>query len=99
MGWRKWKLAVEYDGAQHWTNKSQHSWDIDRHALLHSLGWTIIRASADHLRHRPHSLLARVQAAIPDEHAMAGANAENSSRPVHARADRVRGCGLSGDSN
>ena len=34
MGWRRWQVAVEYDGAQHWTDPRQRSWDIDRIALL-----------------------------------------------------------------
>ncbi|AYF76441.1 hypothetical protein D7D52_24405 [Nocardia yunnanensis] len=46
MGWPQWKVAVEYDGAQHWTDRSQYTKDIDRHADLHTLGWTLIRAAA-----------------------------------------------------
>ncbi|WP_369640751.1 endonuclease domain-containing protein, partial [Nocardia sp. JMUB6875] len=49
MGWPEWKVAVEYDGSHHWTDKRQYAHDIDRHANLHSLGWTIIRATAPHL--------------------------------------------------
>jgi hypothetical protein len=38
MGWREWKVAVEYDGIQHWENRSQRSWDIERIALLEAAG-------------------------------------------------------------
>ncbi len=34
MGWREWQVAVEYDGIQHWENRYQRSWDIERIALL-----------------------------------------------------------------
>lgn len=30
MGWRRWKVAVEYDGEHHWTTRRQRSRDIDR---------------------------------------------------------------------
>jgi very-short-patch-repair endonuclease len=39
MGWRQSKVAVEYDGVQHWDNARQRSWDIDRIALLEAMGW------------------------------------------------------------
>jgi hypothetical protein len=29
MGWREWKVAVEYDGVHHWTDGRQRSWDIE----------------------------------------------------------------------
>ena len=38
MGWRKWKVAVEYDGVPHWADARQRSWDIDRIAMLDSMG-------------------------------------------------------------
>lgn len=59
MGWRTWKVAVEYDGVQHWTDSRQRSWDIDRIAILDSLGWVVIRVSADMLR-RPEVIVQRV---------------------------------------
>ena len=46
MGWRQWRVAVEYDGVQHWTDSRQRSWDIDRIAILESMGWVVIRVSA-----------------------------------------------------
>lgn len=30
MGWWEWRVAVEYDGVQHWADRRQRSWDIDR---------------------------------------------------------------------
>lgn len=53
MGWRRWKVAVEYDGVQHWTDGRQRAWDIERIALLEDAGWVVIRVSADMLRRPP----------------------------------------------
>ncbi|HYO02359.1 MAG TPA: DUF559 domain-containing protein [Mycobacterium sp.] len=63
MGWRQWLVAVEYDGVQHWTNRRQRSWDIDRIAILEEAGWTIIRVSAEMLE-RPDVILTRVRAKL-----------------------------------
>ena len=63
MGWREWKVAVEYDGVQHWSDARQRSWDIERIALLEASGWTVIRVSAEMLR-RPHVIVGRVIAAL-----------------------------------
>jgi hypothetical protein len=64
MGWEEWKVGVEFDGAHHWTDPAQRTWDIDRLAELEARGWTIIRVSADMLRHRPQIVVARVGAAL-----------------------------------
>lgn len=64
MGWEEWKVGVEFDGAQHWTDPAQRTWDIDRLAELEARGWTIIRVSADMLRHRPHVVIARIRSAM-----------------------------------
>lgn len=58
MGWRRWKVAVEYDGVQHWADGRQRAWDIDRIAILDSLGWVVIRVSADMLG-RPEVIIRR----------------------------------------
>jgi hypothetical protein len=64
MGWEQWKVGVEYDGPQHWTDPEQHARDIDRLANLAAQGWVIIRVSRDILRYRPHVFLARVRDAV-----------------------------------
>ncbi len=63
MGWPQWKVAVEYDGVQHWTDSRQRSWDIDRIALLEQAGWVVVRVSAEMLS-RPHVFLERVRAKL-----------------------------------
>lgn len=64
MGWEEWKVGVEFDGAQHWTDPAQRTWDIDRLAELEARGWTIIRVSADLLRNRPEIVVARIRRAF-----------------------------------
>jgi REase_MTES_1575 len=64
IGWEGWKVGVEFDGAQHWTDPEQRTRDIDRLAELEARGWTIIRVSADLLRHRPHVVVARTRSAL-----------------------------------
>jgi hypothetical protein len=60
MGWREWKVAVEYDGIQHWENRYQRSWDIERIALLEAAGWSVVRVSAEMLS-RPNAIVERVK--------------------------------------
>jgi very-short-patch-repair endonuclease len=50
MGYEEFKVGVEYDGVQHWTDPRQHRRDIDRLAELLARGWLIVRVSADMLR-------------------------------------------------
>lgn len=61
MGWREWKVAVEYDGVQHWADRYQRSWDIERIALLEAAGWIVIRVSAEMLSRRPMAVVDRVR--------------------------------------
>ena len=60
MGWREWMVAVEYDGVQHWSDRRQRSWDIDRIAILEAMGWAVIRISAEMLS-RPEVVIERVR--------------------------------------
>ena len=64
MGWPLAKVAVEFDGAQHWTDPRQRSRDIDRIAELETLGWLIVRVSGEMLRLRPTVILQRVRVAL-----------------------------------
>ncbi|MBU8830374.1 DUF559 domain-containing protein [Mycolicibacterium goodii] len=63
MGWWEWRVAVEYDGVQHWADRRQRSWDIDRIALLEEAGWAVVRVSAEMLS-RPHVVVERVRAKL-----------------------------------
>jgi very-short-patch-repair endonuclease len=64
MGWPAWKVGVEYDGEQHWTEPAIRAKDIDQQAELQALAWRIIRVSAEILRFRPHTIVERTRAAL-----------------------------------
>lgn len=78
LAWPELRVAVEYDGAQHWTDPRQRRRDIDRLAALDDHGWIVIRVSSDMLR-TPAAVVARVRAAM--EH--------RSSVPISTSARRV----------
>jgi hypothetical protein len=63
MGWREWRVAVEYDGVQHWDDRYQRSWDIDRIAMLEAMGWAVVRISAEMLS-RPEIIIERVRSKL-----------------------------------
>jgi hypothetical protein len=64
MGWDDWRVGVEYDGAQHWTDPDVRTRDIETQAVLETLGWRIIRVGNDMVRYRPNSIVARTRAAM-----------------------------------
>jgi hypothetical protein len=74
IGWAQWEIAVEYDGEQHRTNRSQYSWDVRRHEMIQRQGWIIIRVLAGD---RPADIVRRVREAIA---ARAFANADHSDQ-------------------
>jgi REase_MTES_1575 len=64
MGYEELRVGIEYDGPQHWTDPEQRERDIDRHTALADLGWRIVRVTADLLRYRMGTFIARVVAAL-----------------------------------
>ncbi|MBE1551287.1 hypothetical protein GGC64_005347 [Mycobacterium sp. OAS707] len=64
MGWPEWKVGVEYDGEQHWTNPDSYAEDIERLEFLATQGWNIIRVSSRQLRYRRQEILTRVRSAL-----------------------------------
>jgi hypothetical protein len=60
MGWREWKVAVEYDGVQHRTDAKQRAWDNERTEMLETAGWVVVRVSAAMLA-RPAILVERIR--------------------------------------
>lgn len=64
MGYPRWKVGVEYDGPQHWTDPDVRNRDIERQAKLEALGWRIIRVNADMLRYRRYVIVERTRAAL-----------------------------------
>lgn len=63
MGWREWRVAVEYDGVQHWSDRRQRAWDIERIAQLESAGWVVVRVGAG-MMNRPEVIVERVAAKL-----------------------------------
>jgi hypothetical protein len=63
MGWEDVKVAVEYDGDQHRSDRYQYNWDVRRSEILHRLGWTVIRVVA---ADRPADIVRRVKSALAD---------------------------------
>ena len=61
IGWADIKVAVEYDGDHHRTNRAQYAKDQRRIRELERLGWIIIRVIAED---RPDDVLRRVAGAI-----------------------------------
>lgn len=60
MGWDDVKVAVEYDGDQHRTDRRQYGWDVRRSEMLQHLGWIVVRVLAGD---RPADIIRRVRAA------------------------------------
>jgi hypothetical protein len=60
MGWPDIKVAVEYDGDQHRSDRGQYVKDIRRLDAVQELGWTMVRVISEH---RPAEILSRVQRA------------------------------------
>jgi hypothetical protein len=61
MGWEQIKVAVEYDGDQHRTDRVQYVRDIRRLEMLERRGWIVIRVIAED---RPDDILRRVREAF-----------------------------------
>lgn len=64
MGWRQWRVGVDFEGAHHWTDPWQRNRDLERYALLPDLGWTDIRLNSGMLHNAPRRFLDRVGAAL-----------------------------------
>lgn len=61
MGWRDFRVAVEYDDDHHRKDRKQYVKDIARLRMLEAMGWIVIRVFAED---RPEEWLARVEAAL-----------------------------------
>ena len=61
MGWEEVKVAVEYDGDQHRSDRRQYSWDVRRLEMLERRGWIVIRVVAGD---QPADIIRRVRAAL-----------------------------------
>lgn len=64
MGWPEYLVGVDFEGAHHWDDAKQRSWDIDRFAKLSDRGWIDVRLTSGILHNRPTSFLDRLGAAL-----------------------------------
>ncbi len=64
MGWPQWKVGVQYDGFQHWTDPQQRTRDIDQDVAYRDLGWRIVRVGADLMKYRQASVIGRTLGAL-----------------------------------
>lgn len=63
LGWERWRVVAEYDGAHH-RSGTQFTRDVDRYEALERLGWTVVRVTGTHLHQRPQQVVARTAAAL-----------------------------------
>jgi hypothetical protein len=66
MGWPQWKVGVEYDGEQHFTNAVDYENDIVRLEFLANRGWKIVRVSSRQLRYERPAIVQRATKALTD---------------------------------
>ncbi len=71
MGWEDVMIAVEYDGDQHRTSRTQYAWDVKRLRLIQDQGWLHVKVIAED---RPADVLQRVR------HAWAARRGSNHGR-------------------
>jgi hypothetical protein len=64
MAYEDVKVAIEYDGPQHWEDPAVRQGDIDKQYELTTLEWFIIRVSRDLLKYRRPTYVHRVQTAL-----------------------------------
>jgi hypothetical protein len=83
MGWRDIKLAVEYDGDQHRSDRRQYVRDIRRLPELEGRGWQVIRVIAED---RPAAICQRVREAF-----VRRGGAEIDEMPEVTRTNRPKG--------
>lgn len=60
LSWRRWKIAIEYDGRQHGLSLAQRERDIRRREQMERLGWVFIVVTAAQLA-RPRDIVLRVR--------------------------------------
>ncbi len=61
MGWERYKVAAEYDGDQHRSDRRQYARDQWRSRKLQELGWIVVRVIAED---KPQDVVRRVRDAL-----------------------------------
>jgi hypothetical protein len=61
LGWEEYKVAAEYDGDYHRTDRRRFVKDIDKLGIAEDEGWIVIRVVSEH---RPRDIVSRVYRAL-----------------------------------
>jgi hypothetical protein len=61
LSWPALRIAVEYDGDHHRTDRTQWQRDIARRRLLEDAGWTLVVVTSDDVLRHPDLLVARLR--------------------------------------
>ncbi|MEU7765373.1 type IV toxin-antitoxin system AbiEi family antitoxin domain-containing protein [Nocardia sp. NPDC049190] len=64
LGWRRWRVGLEYDSAEWHSGQAATQRDNPRHNWLTAEGWTIYYATATDVYHHPHHFTAPIHRAI-----------------------------------
>ena len=65
LAYPHWRIAIEYEGDGHRTDKAQWRRDISRQRELEQRGWIVIRLTQLDLA-KPEPFLARIRAAVAE---------------------------------
>lgn len=63
LSWKRWKIAIEYDGRQHGLSLAQRERDVRRREQMERFGWVFIVITAAQLA-RPRDVVLRVREAL-----------------------------------
>lgn len=63
LGYPALRIAIEYEGAHHFSTVEQARRDVDRHEQMRAAGWYVLRVTAHDLRH-PEAFLGRLAQVI-----------------------------------
>ncbi len=64
MGGREYRVGLDFEGAQHWTDPRQRDWDVERYARMPDFGWIDLRLTARMLHTRLPAFLDRLGRAL-----------------------------------
>jgi hypothetical protein len=79
LGWRKWRVLVEYDGDDHF-NYEQRNRDVERWNALEAAGWRVIRVKKRQLMHGRALLMGQIRQILREAGAPGIANVLSVSR-------------------
>ena len=66
FSWSRLKVAVEYDGDHHRSDRRQWQRDIARRRLLEAAGWRVIVITADDVLRHPQEMVALIRSALAE---------------------------------